>query len=113
MLVTSINLFAFLGKGLLIVVKMITAVINSDRCHHYSLCKSLLNIEKYLTLDRNIKYKIALARFRLANHKLNIELGRHYGLSKDDRVCLYCQQNQINVLDCEYHAFFNVLNKIL
>ena len=89
------------------------AVINSDRCHHYSLFKSLLNVEKYLTLDINIKYRIALARFRLANHKLNIELGRHYGQSKDDRVCLYCQQNQINVLDCEYHAFFNVLNKIL
>jgi len=48
------------------------AVINSDRCHHYSLFKSLLNVEKYLTLDINIKYKIALARFRLANHKLNI-----------------------------------------
>jgi len=61
---------------------------------------------KYLTLDINIKYKIALARFHLANHKLNIELGRQYGLRKDDRVCLYCQQNQINVIDCEYHAFF-------
>jgi len=109
MLVTSINLFAFLGKRLLIDCcknDWHTAVINSDRCHHYSLFKSLLNVEKYLTLDINIKYKIALARFRLANHKLNIELGRHYGLRKDDRVCLYCQQNQINVIDCEYHAFF-------
>ena len=53
-----------------------------------------------------------MSKFRLSNHSLNIELGRYNNVLKE--ICIVCQQlNNTNVIDCEYHAFLNVLNMIL
>jgi len=83
------------------------SVENSSRCYHYRHFKSLLNVEKYLSLDIYFKYRAAMSRFRLSNHKLNIELGRHSGILKENRICSYCLQNlNTLVIDCELHAFF-------
>jgi len=55
-----------------------------------------------------------MSKFRLSNHRLNIELGRYNNVLKENRMCNICQQlNNTNVIDCEYHAFLNVLNMIL
>jgi len=52
-----------------------------------------------------------MSKFRLSNHRLNIELGRYNNVLKENRICNICQQlNNTNVIDCEYHAFLNVLN---
>ena len=42
---------------------------NSSRCHHYMYYKTMLNTERYLTLE-NIpyKHKIAFSKFRCSNH---------------------------------------------
>ena len=49
----------------------------------------------------------AFARFRCSSHKFNIELGRHRGIDRADRVCLYCFNNHnFLVVEDEYHVFF-------
>lgn len=49
----------------------------------------------------------AFARFRCSSHKLNIEVGRHRGIARANRICLYCF-NQLKklVIEDEYHVFF-------
>jgi len=51
------------------------AIETSSRCDHYFNInfKSLLTVETYLTLDIQLKYGIAMSKFRLSNHRLNIE----------------------------------------
>ena len=81
---------------------------NSSRCHHYCQYKSLLNIERYLSLELPIKYKIAFAKFRCSNHKLFIETGRHYSIPLHERICNFCLQNyNMSFIECEFHAFFH------
>ena len=43
-----------------------------------------------------------LLRFRCSNHWLNIELGRHLNVPRDDRSCRFCNKPNIGE---EYHAF--------
>lgn len=82
-------------------------ISNSSRCHHYKYYKTLLNTERYLHLEIPFKYKIAFAKFRCSNHKLNIELGRHSNTPQNERLCIFClNHNNVAVIDCEYHAFF-------
>ena len=48
-----------------------------------------------------------MSKFRLSNHRLNIELGRYNNVLKENRMCNICQQlNNTNVIDFEYHGFF-------
>ena len=59
-------------------------------------------------MDIQLKYRIAISKFRLSNHRLNIELERYNNVPKETRICCFCQQsNNANIIDCEYHAFFN------
>jgi len=83
------------------------ALDTSSRYDHYNNVKSLLTVETYLTMDIQLKYRIAMSKFRLLNHRLNIKLGRYNNVLKENRICNVCQQlNNTNVIDCEYHAFF-------
>jgi hypothetical protein len=82
-------------------------ISNSTRCDFYRNFKSLLNVERYINSDIKPYYKRALARFRCSSHKLNIEIGRHFNVDRNDRVCLYCFLNKdILIVEDEYHAFF-------
>ena len=47
---------------------------SSSRCDTYCTFKSLLNIEKYLSIDIHFYFRKSFARFRCSSHKLNIEL---------------------------------------
>jgi len=49
------------------------AIETSSRCYHYNNFKSLLTIEKYLSIDIQLKYRIAISKFCISNHILNIE----------------------------------------
>ena len=39
---------------------------------------------------KNIKDRISMTKFRLSNHTLMIEKGRHLNLDKADRKCQFC-----------------------
>ena len=49
-----------------------------------------------------------MTKFRCASHTLHIEVGRHTGVEKSQIICSHCLlYNNLNVVDCEYHAFFH------
>ena len=72
-------------------------IIESTRRDTYREFKPQLNIETYLCIDMPFYLRKAFARFRCSSHKLNIELGRHRGIARADRICLQCF-NQLNRL---------------
>ena len=79
------------------------AINESSRCFHYKHFKSLLNPEKYLTLDLPHRNRMTLARFRCCNHKSRIETGRHSNIPRDDIICTYCLQKiHFRVVECEF-----------
>ena len=43
------------------------------------------------------------SRFRSSNHVLNIEMGRRNGILLEDRLCTFCENNGIVVIENEYH----------
>ena len=56
-------------------------------------------LEKYLISIQNTSDRIALTRFRLSNHDLMIEKGRHQNLIIFDRICPFCPGN----IENEFH----------
>ena len=62
--------------------------------------KDELKFEKYLTILPDY-LRIPFTKFRVSNHKLPIEIGRHLGIERQFRVCHLC-----GVLGDEYHAIF-------
>jgi hypothetical protein len=57
-------------------------------------------MEYYLSHpDRNVR--LILAKFRLSEHKVLIEIGRNLKIPTDQRLCAICK-----VLEDEFHFFF-------
>ena len=52
----------------------------------YGLLKSEIGTESYLTKITNPDIRRTVTKFRLSNHKLNIEVGRHKNIPKELRV---------------------------
>ena len=81
--------------------------MNSTRCDTYKYFKTMLNPEKYLTIDMPFYIRRSLARFRCSSHKLLIETGRHLGIPRQDRICVFCLNNyNRSCIEDEYHVFF-------
>ena len=50
------------------------------------------------------KYSIAVTKFRCANHKLEIEIGRHNKIEKNERLCKYCKiVKNVKIIEDEFH----------
>ena len=72
-----------------------------------------LNFEQssYLRSMENTKYRNTLAKFRLSSHKLNIEVGRHNNIPRNERKCTLCNLNDIEdefhfLLKCPLYTTF-------
>lgn len=64
----------------------------------------------YLYKVLNRKYRSAIAKLRLSSHPLFIETGRYTGISRVNRICSYCELNDIEdeyhfVLKCSKYQF--------
>ena len=46
------------------------------------------------------KYRNTLAELRLSSHQLNIEVGKHNNIPRNERKCTLCDLNDI---DDEFH----------
>lgn len=68
----------------------------------YGIIKCEIGEEPYLRTVKNIKDRISMTKFRLSNHKLMIEKGRHRGLDKSARICPFC-----NTVEDEIHFLIN------
>ena len=61
-----------------------------NKLRTYSLFKTSLGYEQYLSEIQNVEQRTALTKLRLSNHQLMIEKGRHIGVEKDSRFCPFC-----------------------
>ena len=66
----------------------------------YKEIKFTIDICSYLDKLTNIKYRKAISKIRLSSHNLNIEIGRHRQIERNDRKCPFCELNE---LEDEYH----------
>ena len=67
----------------------------------YRSIKPSIFFEKYLSVVKNHKHRIALSRLRLTSHQLMIEKGRHQkpALPRSERKCPFCK----NCIENECH----------
>ena len=75
---------------------------NSSKCYLYKGFKPELKLEEYLCKLPN-DLRINLTKFRLCNHKLPIEIGRHTNIDRNYRICTLCDKHD---LGDEYHYMF-------
>ena len=73
---------------------------NSSRLRTYCIFKHNFELESYLNLELDKKYKIALTRFRTSSHSLMIETGRYDDTRRELRICKCCNMGKI---ENEYH----------
>ena len=78
-----------------------TDLNDSRKALHYKYFKTMLNVEKYLTLKIPLKYKIAFFKLRCSNHSLLVETGRHPHILYIDRICILCYLQEI---EDEFHT---------
>ena len=72
----------------------------SSKLRTYAFLKTGTGMEEYLTEIRNTSIRIQLSKFRLSNHRLAIEVGRHQGVHQPSlRHCTFCHE----VNECEIH----------
>lgn len=80
-----------------------------NKLRSYREFKSLLIPEQYLLSVTILDHRRALSRLRCSSHKLNIEIGRRYGIDAEDRICNLCTLDEIEdefhfVLVCPFFA---------
>ena len=82
------------------------AAINqeSSKLRTYKLLKEEIGMETYLTIVNNTKNRTTLTKFRLSNHTLMIEKGRHQNIDKNHRFCPCCPTR----IEDEMHFFTRV-----
>ena len=70
-------------------------ISDSPKATSYAKFKSNVKWESYLNQVENSKHKKSLSRFRLSNHPLLIERGRHMRprLERSDRKCFRCSSD--------------------
>ena len=77
----------------------ISGIQSTSKLCTYVALKDNITFEEYLISVKNISNRIALTRFRLSNHTLMIEKGRHNNTNQTDRICPFCPKR----IENEFH----------
>ena len=100
-----------------------TAISQSEKAFSFNKFKTNIAFESHLNLQLSVKHKIAISRFRLSNHSLMIEKGRHHKpnkIARNERKCYFCENEVENeehfMIKCPLYTpqrklFENVCNK--
>ena len=65
---------------------------DSSKLRTYSLFKTEIGYENYLSEITSVYERKSLTKFRLSNHTLMIEKGRHLRIDRHSRLCKFCSQ---------------------
>ena len=76
-----------------------TILNTQSKLRTYGLLKNEIGTENYLYKIINPKIRHLCTKFRLSNHTLNIETGRHKNIPKELRFCPFCP----NSIESETH----------
>ena len=68
------------------------------------LFKTNLYVENYLLLHIPHRLRVALAKFRVGSHDLEIERGRYAKVPANERFCKLCLTLNDNHIEDEYHV---------
>ena len=77
-----------------------TAINNSPKLKSYVMFKENFEFEPYLDYIHNNNLRMHLTRFRISSHSLAIESGRFNNIDRNNRLCIFCNQNSV---ESEYH----------
>ena len=80
-----------------------TEVNSGGKLRTYALLKTEIGRAGYLDKISNYKKRRVLTKTRLSNHTLMIEKGRHKDLEKEERLCPFCVEDEV---EDEYHFIF-------
>ena len=75
----------------------------------YASLKKNFGREKYLDLLKDVYTRRVITKFRLSDHNLDIEKGRHRGVDRKNRFCSLCNSQQ--EIGDEYHVLFLCKNQ--
>ena len=64
----------------------------SSKIRTFAIFKKTIGFEKYLSEIKNVTVRNQVTKFRLSNHGLMIEVGRHKGIRKEERLSPFCPQ---------------------
>ena len=78
---------------------------NSPKTLHYEHFKSQLNVGKYLSIDLSYICRKTLANVWCSSHNLAIEKGRHTNVELEYRLCQFCMQRNVYVVEDEFYFF--------
>ena len=71
----------------------------NSKLRTYNQVKKNIGQESYLTSIHNTNFRVSMSKFRLSNHRLKIETGRHQKLPISERLCPTCE----NEIEDEAH----------
>ncbi|KAF7665457.1 hypothetical protein LDENG_00143140 [Lucifuga dentata] len=98
---------------------------NQNRLNCYLALNHQYKLAEYLFTVRNTKQRQILTKYRLSDHSLAIETGRHRKswLPPEDRICSHCMTGEVEtemhfLLKCNKYKhirieYFNKLNSII
>jgi len=114
----SVQQFKFVYKQKLKIYftnKWVLSMNDYSKCSLYRNSKVDLVMEKYM-LYLSEPYRSMLLKFRISNHLLPIEKGRHFDIKRSERKCELCDLNDVGD---EYHyvcccpKFNNIRKKLV
>ena len=80
--------------------KWSASLSSMSKLESYNRYKKTFNMEKYLQILSNDTLRKHLSSFRLVSHRLEIEMGRHNNIPREQRFCKVCNMQQT---ESEYH----------
>jgi hypothetical protein len=74
-----------------------TTISNSGKLRNYFQFKCKFGCENYLNLIKDFKQRQAFLKFRISNHRLQIETGRYIKpkIVPEDRICEKCYSSEV------------------
>ena len=78
---------------------------DSPKALHYKHLKSQLDVEKYLSIDISYICRKNLGKFQCLSHNQAIEKGSHTNVEREYRLCQFCLQRNVYVVEDEFYFF--------
>ena len=83
-------------------------ILQSTKAIYFGKFKVNIRLEKHLVFNINFRHKKAISRFRMSNHTLMIEKGRHKKIERNERKCYFCKdkiEDELHFLiDCPLYT---------
>jgi hypothetical protein len=78
-------------------------MLNSSKLSFLGKFKKDYRIEPYLSVIKNPTVRKTFSKFRISNHKLEIEYGRYKNIPREKRTCKLCHSDEV---EDEFHFAF-------